>query len=142
MNVGDIVIPNSPGRMMGLSCGSGRYDFGIVANIQQFVVVSVDGDMIWYGINPTHMRVLCAAHPDVVEKACARYKQETANKLTISVTKDVLDDVMIALSKGIGYARGNVLCQINDDTIDLVNADVDQMDKAKARLWSSIYGQV
>ena len=70
MKIGDIVIPIN-GEV--LACGCGHYDCAVIASITPFVLVSVDGDMIWSNdVNPYNYKVLCQASMDVIHRSIKR----------------------------------------------------------------------
>jgi len=122
MNIGDIVIPLT-GECF--SSGSVKCDFVIVVSIQPFRLVSVDDDVIFYHVNPSHVHRLCSAHPDMVKKAIEIYKQETVKPETVKpvflqVNQDVVNDALIALNYGISYAR---------DILELLEKDAKQMNQ-------------
>ena len=77
MKVGDVVIP--AGNTV-LVSGGGRYDCAIVANVEPFVLVSVEGDMLWTcTIAPENVTALCQAAPDFVGRAERRYEDHVSN---------------------------------------------------------------
>lgn len=74
MQIGDVVIPNNDNTV--LSCGTGRYPCAIVAETAPFVLVSVDGDMLWKDEHATDYKSLCPAHDVVVARALSRWSSE------------------------------------------------------------------
>ena len=88
MNIGDIVVPSDITRaqMMNgehkftLACGSGWYTHAICVDTDPFILVSEHGDMRWSTtIDESKFTSLCQAHPDIVNKAMARYKRDIEN---------------------------------------------------------------
>lgn len=78
MQIGDIVIPING---VVLACGSGRYNFAIVANVDPFVLVSGEGDMLWEKESPDDFIVLCQASSEIIACAVNRWKNEHECKL-------------------------------------------------------------
>lgn len=77
MKVGDVVIPI--GNTV-LASGCGRYACAIVASVEPFALVSVEGDMLWTcTIAPTDVQSLCQAAPDIVARAERRYEDHLSN---------------------------------------------------------------
>ena len=123
MHVGDIVIPSTSDYL-----SSGQYYFGIVVNTNPFVVVSPDGEMIWYLLNPSHMHTLCPAHPDIFKKAYESYKSESL----IGITGEVVNDALIALNYGISYAR---------DILEQLKKDANQMNQSNVMPATAVYNK-
>jgi predicted lipase len=74
MKVGDVVVP-ARGQGTMFACGCGTYQCAIVANVDPFALVSVEGDMLWTKtIRPHDVVSLCQAAPDITERAVRRYK--------------------------------------------------------------------
>lgn len=72
MMVGDVVIPVCDAFLVKGHC---RYDCAIVASVDPFVLVSVEGDTIWINnVCPRDIIPLCQAALDISERAIRRYK--------------------------------------------------------------------
>ena len=71
MEIGDVVIPNGN---YPLASGCGRYNCAIVANMEPFALVSVEGDMLWANTVKEHdFTPLCQASYDIIDVAVQRY---------------------------------------------------------------------
>ena len=79
MNIGDVVIPIGD---VVLACGCGRYDCAIVASIEPFALVSVQGDMLWTcTVKPTDVIPLCQASESIIQRAVNRFEKHIAKKI-------------------------------------------------------------
>jgi hypothetical protein len=76
MQIGDVVVPKESYTL--LHSGSGNvYECAIVASVSPFVLVSVDGDMLWSDtVFPHEVRPLCQASKPIVRCAVARWERE------------------------------------------------------------------
>ena len=54
MRVGSLVTSNTRRELV---CGSGRYDFAVVASMEPFILISQCGDMKWSTWSPEELRV-------------------------------------------------------------------------------------
>ncbi len=71
MNTGDVVIPIK-GRSV-LRCGSGEYTHAICVQVEPFILVSQDADMLWSAtVEADKFTALCQAHPDIVKRCTIR----------------------------------------------------------------------
>lgn len=71
MKVGDVVVPRSPDRV--LFCGSGTYSHAIVGCLDPFILVSSEGDMIWYVTwQPEEVIALCQASAEIQQVVASR----------------------------------------------------------------------
>jgi hypothetical protein len=78
MKIGDVVIP-ARGSYWAVSLHSGcsRYPCAIVASMDPFVLVSVDGDMRWsLTVQESDFVALCQASTEVVQRAIARWQYD------------------------------------------------------------------
>jgi len=64
MKIGDIVVPTNAV----LASGSGRYQLAIVMDLNPFVLVSEDGDMIWTKENIENFESIGTASMDILGK--------------------------------------------------------------------------
>jgi predicted RNA methylase len=76
MDIGDVVIPRDR-QTTELACGCGRYNCAIVASIDPFVLVSVEGDMRWSAtVLQEEFETLCQARVDITTRAVARWEYD------------------------------------------------------------------
>lgn len=72
MKVGDVVIPIG-GNILRSGCS--QYPCAIVADIEPFTLVSVEGDMLWSAsVRPEEFLALCQASASVIETVIQRLK--------------------------------------------------------------------
>lgn len=76
MNVGDLVQAIYP---FVLACGSGRYDFAVVVQVDPLVLISEQGDMLWRAtLYDGCVRSVGRAHHDSFARALTRWSSEAA----------------------------------------------------------------
>lgn len=72
MKIGDVVVPR--GTKV-LASGCGIYNCAIIVSIYPFVLVSVEGDMLWAKtVHEYEFMSLCQADKEIVDRAAKRYK--------------------------------------------------------------------
>lgn len=77
MNPGDLVNykPNLQKQGYFLHCGSGTYDFAVVASLNPFMLISESGDMVWRStVKIDDFDVIGKATPDILSAVFARIK--------------------------------------------------------------------
>ena len=72
MEIGDIVVSRQAGL---LSCGCGIYPCAVVASLGPFILVSVEGDMLWEKIDSRDLIVLCQASSKIINTVLARWSK-------------------------------------------------------------------
>ncbi len=78
MKIGDIVVPKTNEPL--LYCGTGIYKCAIVANLDPFVLVSMEGDMLWGDINKDDVEALGKAYPQNKKIAIKRWNKFRKNE--------------------------------------------------------------
>jgi len=81
MEIGDVVVSR---QGLLLASGSGTYHCAVIANLKPFILVSVEGDMLWETIDCDDLIVLCQASSKIVNTVLARwskYKNEQWDRI-------------------------------------------------------------
>lgn len=76
MQIGDIVVHTKGPYSGGLFCGSGTYTHAIIVNLDPFVLVSEEGDMLWRRQSLNDFVSVGAASKEVYRVAQARWDKE------------------------------------------------------------------
>ena len=76
MKIGDVMVPLEGPSSGYLCCGSGEYTHAILVSVDPFVMVSEEGDMVWYNATPSNYVALCQAHSKVTKAAFKRFERD------------------------------------------------------------------
>lgn len=126
MNIGDVVIPK-PNSGIVLHCGTGCYTHAIVASINPFVIISVDGSMRWDTENISNYISLCKADNKIIEIVMDK---------NMNVPVEIMKLLIKETINKSGYINPHFLSELSRILYEYYNLEDEQVDKYIENMWS------